>query len=426
MKVLSFLMSAVLALSLAAVGCGGGGGPAAGQVLASDEERITAPDVEAADVALQSAANRSFALDLYQYLAAADGDLFFSPYSISLALAMTWAGARGQTEQQMAEALHFELGQDALHPVFNYLDLELNSRGQGAAGTEGRPFRLHVVNQTWGQVDYTFLEPFLDVLAQHYGAAMRLVDFVAAPEQCRQTINAWVAEQTEGLIEDLIPERAIDENVRLVLTNAIYFNAGWAEEFPPEATRDGEFQRLDGSSVTVAMMSQTYEFPFYLGDGFRAVELPYDGGELSMVLLRPDADFSTFEANLTVEQLDAVLAGLQTDMVTVRMPRWTYDGDTISLNEALSALGMPAAFSGGQADFSGMDGTRFLFISDVVHQAFISVDEAGTEAGAATAVIMSGFGEPPDEINLDRPFIYLIRDIQTGTILFMGRVLDPS
>ncbi len=426
MKVLSFLMSAVLALSLAAVGCGGGGGPAAGQMLASDEERITAPDVEAADVALQSAANRSFALDLYQYLAAADGDLFFSPYSISLALAMTWAGARGQTEQQMAEALHFELGQDALHPVFNYLDLELNSRGQGAAGTEGRPFRLHVVNQTWGQVDYTFLEPFLDLLAQHYGAAMRLMDFVAAPEQCRQTINAWVAEQTEGLIEDLIPERAIDENVRLVLTNAIYFNAGWAEEFPPEATRDGEFQRLDGSSVTVAMMSQTYEFPFYLGDGFRAVELPYDGGELSMVLLRPDADFSTFEANLTVEQLDAVLAGLQTDMVTVRMPRWTYDGDTISLNEALSALGMPAAFSGGQADFSGMDGTRFLFISDVVHQAFISVDEAGTEAGAATAVIMSGFGEPPDEINLDRPFIYLIRDIQTGTILFMGRVLDPS
>jgi serpin B len=421
MRVLSLLMSVVLALSLAAVGCGGGGGPAAGQVLASDEERITAPDADDADVALQSAANRAFALDLYQFLAAEQGDLFFSPYSISLALAMTWAGARGQTEQQMAEALHFELGQDALHPVFNYLDLELNSRGQGAAGTEGRPFRLHVVNQTWGQLDYTFLEPYLDVLAQHYGAAMRLLDFATAPDECRRTINAWVAEQTE----DLIPERAIDEMTRLVLTNAIYFNAGWDEEFPPEATHDGAFERLDGSSVTVPMMSQTHDFPFYLGDGFRAVELPYDGGELSMVLLRPDADFSNFEANLTVEQLDAVLAGLQTDMVTVRMPRWTYDGDTISLKDALCALGMPVAFS-NEADFSGMDGRRFLFISDVVHQAFISVDEAGTEAGAATAVIMSGMGEPPDEINLDRPFIYLIRDIQTGTILFMGRVLDPS
>ena len=425
MRILSISMSAVLALSLAAAGCGGGGGPAAGQVLASDEERITAPDAAAADVARQSDANRAFALDLYHYLAAEDGDLFFSPYSISLALAMTWAGARGQTEQQMAEALHFELGQDALHPVFNYLDLELNSRGQGAAGTEGRPFRLHVVNQTWGQVDYTFLEPFLDVLARHYGAALRLLDFINAPEQSRRTINAWVAEQTEGLIEDLIPVDAIDSLTRLVLTNAIYFNAGWDEEFPPEATRDGAFERLDGSTVSVPMMSQTYDFPFYLGDGFRAVELPYDGGELSMVLLRPDADFTAFEAGLTVEQLDSVLAGMQNAMVTVRMPRWSYDGDTISLNRALSDLGMPVAFS-NEADFSGMDGRHFLFISDVVHQAFISVDEAGTEAGAATAVIMSGTGEPPDEINLDRPFIYLIRDIQTGTILFMGRVLDPS
>ena len=426
-RALSMMLSLLLAFSFLSASCGSSGSdPGPGTVLKSDKQRISNPDVSDADALAQAAGNRSFAVDMYRELAREDGNVFFSPYSISLALAMTWAGARNETEAQMASTLHFGLEQERLHPVFNYIDLALNSRGQGASGADGEGFRLHVVNETWGQEGYGFLEEFLDVLAENYGAGMRLMDFIAAPEECRVTINEWVEEQTEGLIEDLIPQGSIDELTRLVLTNAIYFNAAWKSEFPPEATVEEPFHLADGGSVQVPMMSQMAEFPAFFGEGFRALELPYDGDELSMVVVVPDTGFEAFEAGLTIDLLDSVVASLQEEFITVKMPRWTFATPSIRLKQLLSDLGMPVAFSTG-ADFSGMDGRLFLYIGDVIHKAFVSVDEAGTEAGVATAVIMEGYGMPPeDEIHMDRPFIYLIRDIETDTILFMGRLVDPS
>jgi serpin B len=353
--------------------------------------------------------------------------LFYSPYSISLALAMTYAGARGETEEQMAEALHFTLPQDDLHPAFNALDQELAQRGEGAEGKDEEGFRLNIANAIWGQVDYTFLEAFLDTLAVNYGAGLRVLDFAGAPEPSRVTINDWVSEETEGKIEDLIPQGAIDPLTRLVLTNAIYFNAAWANPFQEEATRDGAFTLLDGSQVTVPMMQQTESFGYTRGDGYQAVELPYDEREMSMVILLPDRDkFEAFEDSLDSKRVQAVIADLKNEEVALTMPKFEFDS-RFGLSQALEAMGMPAAFSGG-ADFSGMTGNKDLFISDVVHKAFVSVDEEGTEAAAATAVIMklSAVAEEPIPVTIDHPFVFLIRDIETGAILFVGRVADPG
>jgi serpin B len=373
--------------------------------------------------------NTAFALDLYQFLAAQQGEdnLFYSPYSISLALAMTYAGARGETGAQMADALHFTLSQDALHPAFNALDQELAQRGEGAEGKDDEGFRLNIANAIWGQRDYEFLELFLDVLATNYGAGLRVLDFSGAPEESRLTINDWVSEETEGRIENLIPQGTIDPLTRLVLTNAIYFNAAWAHPFQEEATQDGPFTLLDGSEVTVPMMHQTESFGYARGEGYRAVELPYDGRELSMVILLPDREgFASFEESLDGERLQAIVEALTVRQVDLTMPQFEFDA-RFSLNKALQALGMPAAFSGG-ADFSGMTGSKDLFISDVLHKAFVSVDEEGTEAAAATAVVMklSAVAEEPVTVAVDHPFVFLIRDIQTGAILFVGRVVDPG
>jgi len=413
----------MIALVLAA--CGGSNEPATpGTELKSDEQRITNPD--AGDLPELVAGNTAFAVDLYQALGQGEDNLFFSPASISIALAMTWAGARGTTESQMADSLHFTLDQQRLHPAFDALDLALSSRGQGAAGQDGEPFRLHVVNQLFGQTDYAFLDDFLDTLALYYGAGLRLLDFEADPEGGRLVINDWVAEQTEQRIEDLIPPGAIDSLTRLVLVNAIYFNAAWKDVFDDQSTYLTDFHRLDGSTVEVPMMVQPEFMAYAEGEGWEAAELPYDGDELSMVVIVPaDGAFGQFEQTLSAERLDDILGALGQDFAMVNMPRFSLDGASISLKDTLTALGMPDAFDGAKADFSGMDGTRELHIGDVIHQAFISVDEYGTEAAAATAVIMEGGGMPKVMV-ADRPFVYLIRDLATGDILFMGRETDPS
>jgi len=228
--------------------------------------RVTRPDVSAQDRTELVNANNRFAFDLYHALREKeDGNLFYSPFSVSLALAMTWAGAWGETEQQMAEILHFTLPQDRLHPAFNALDLELARRGQEARGRDGKGFRLHIVNALWGQEGYQFLPEFLETLARHYDAGLRLLDFAGNPEAARGVINDWVNEQTEGRIRDLLPPGAIDTLTRLVLTNAIYFNAAWDRPFDPKATRDGAFYLLDGSQVTVPMMRRTASSGFVVG-----------------------------------------------------------------------------------------------------------------------------------------------------------------
>jgi serpin B len=427
------LMNLILLVALlTALGCAvsppDSRGPRAQIVLAqSDTPRVTAPSVSADDLAQLVAGNQVFALDLYRYLAdRADGNLFLSPHSISVALAMTYAGARGMTEAQMSEALHFTLPQDRLHPAFNQLDLELAQRGEDAEGKDGEGFRLNVVNALWGQQDYTFRQEYLDALARNYGAGLRLVDFVNETEGSRQAINGWVSEQTEGRIEELVPQGALDDLTRLVLTNAIYFNAAWAEPFIKEATRNGDFFLLDGGTVEVPLMRQIAAVRYARGEGYQAVELPYDGNELSMVILLPDTGgFEAFEESLDQARLALILGELGYSRIDLTMPRFEMTSE-FSLTDALTALGMPAAFS-ASADFSGIDGTQELFIADVLHQAFVSVDEAGTEAAAATAVIAAtSSAEEPPVVRIDRPFIFVIRDIETGALLFVGRTLHPG
>ncbi|MDH7489164.1 MAG: serpin family protein [Anaerolineae bacterium] len=401
--------------------------PAQAQVAQSDKPRVQSPAVPPSDLAELVAGNSAFAFDLYQAIREKPGNLFYSPYSISVALAMTYAGARGTTERQMADVLRFTLPQDRLHPAFNLLDQALASRGAGAKSKDGKPFRLSVANSLWGQAGYKFLPAFLDTLAENYGAGLRLVDFHSAPEAARKTINDWVSDQTEGKIKDLIPQGAIDALTRLVLANAIYFNAAWMYPFDKDATQDGPFYLLDGSQVTVPMMRQDKHFRYFAGNGVQAVELPYDGGEVSMVILVPDkGKFPAFEQSLTADTVADILSKMETTNVNLTMPKFKYDA-TLSLAATLKAMGMPDAFS-PDADFSGMDGTRNLAITDVFHKAFVAVDEAGTEAAAATAVVIGLTAMPvsPVELTVDRPFVFLIRDVQTGAILFVGRVLNPS
>jgi serpin B len=402
--------------------------PTEAGVIQSDKPRITSPNVSSADETALIEGNSAFAFDLYQALREEkDGNLFYSPYSISIALAMTYAGARGETEQQMADTLHFNLSQVNLHPAFNKLDIELDERGQGAQGKDDKGFRLNIVNAIWGQKDYTFLPTFLDVLSENYGAGLRILDFMNETEKSRVTINDWVSDQTEARIKDLIPQGVIDAATRLVLTNAIYFNAAWQFPFDEDMTENSFFHLLDGGQVTVPMMKQSESFGYTAGEGYQSIELLYDGGELSMVILLPETgQFESFAQSLNAQTVADIINDLGHAQVTLTMPRFKFDSD-FSLKDTLAGMGMPVAFS-GDADFSGMTGNRALLISDVIHKAFVSVDEAGTEAAAATAVVMRESSSPIQQANVtvDRPFIFLIRDIKTGAVLFVGCVVDPE
>jgi serpin B len=394
-------------------------------VAQSDRPRLSAPDDSGVPELV--AGNSAFALDLYHALFDRDANLFYSPYSISLALAMTYAGARGQTATEMAQALHYTLPQDELHPAFNALDQALASRGEQVDEEQGERFRLHVANALWGQQDFHFSPEFLDLLAEHYGAGLRLLDFQNAPEPSRETINRWVEEHTEQKIVDLLPPGSIDSLTRLVLSNAVYFNAGWMHPFAEATTQDAPFHLLDGSTVTVPMMHESERLGYAAGKGWQAVELPYVGGELSMVVLLPDeGQFEAYAQNLDAQGLAAALQSLERTQVQLAMPRFEYEAGA-KLKGALTQLGMEQAFT-DDADFSGMTGEPDLYIDDVYHKAYVAVDEEGTEAAAATAVVMDVKGMPmrPVEVQVDRPFIFLIRDVQTGAILFLGHVVNPA
>ncbi len=399
--------------------------PAAAVVVKSDKPRITSPDISPADEALVVEGNSAFAFDLYQALKDNEGNLFYSPYSISSALAMTYAGARTETEKQMANTLHFTLPQGRLHPAFNSVSLALASRGQETEDQDKMGFILKNVNATWGQKNYKFLPVFLDVLAENYGAGMRTLDFTREPEKSRLTINDWVSEQTANKIQELLPAGSIDPGIFLVLTNAVYFKANWFHQFDEKMTSNGQFNLLNGSKVTVPMMNQTEYFDYAEGNGYQAVELLYRSRALSMVILLPEqGQFEKFEDSLQYSQVEEMIDNLEYRRVILTMPKFNFDSD-FNLKQTLSQMGMPIAFS-GDADFSGIaEGGGF--IDGVYHSAFVAVDEKGTEAGAATAVtIAKGAPGGPVEFTIDRPFIFLIRDIETGTILFVGRVLNPE
>ena len=418
---LRFLVLASLVLSSLA-GCAPG--PAGVAVAQSALPRETSPSIPEGDLPALVEGDTGFGLALYQVLRQEDGNLFYSPFSISLALAMAYAGARGQTEQEMAQALRFTLPQAQLHPAFNALLLDLDRRAEEA---DDEAFQMRIANSIWGQRDYAFLQEYLDVLARNYGAGMRLVAFMNAPEEARVAINDWVSEETEERIQDLIPEGVIDTLTRLVLANAIYFKASWSEQFEEAETRPQDFHLLNGSAVSVPMMHQTATFRYGESQGVQAVELPYVGDQVAMLILMPqDGGFESFESSLTPEVLRSLIASMEPRQLALGMPKYEIRS-SFGLVPALARLGMSTAF-GSEADFSGIDGSRDLYISDVVHQAFVAVDEAGTEAAAATAVIIGVTSMPmaPFELTLDRPFVFLLRDVQTGAILFAGRLVNPA
>ena len=386
----------------------------------SDKPRLAAQPLDEAGVPQLVDGNTEFALDLYRELLDLGENVFCSPYSISVALAMTYAGARAETEQQMANALHYTLPQAELHRAFNALDQALATRGEGES--EGA-FRLHVANAIWGRRNHSVLDSFLDTLAQNYGAGMRVVEFGRADE-ARRTINQWVSDETESKIQELLPEGSIDGETELVLTNAVYFKAAWKQPFAEARTEDSGFSLLDGSAVSVPMMSQIAELGYAEGQGVQAVELPYAGDELSMVILLPEKGrFEEFAGSLNSSKIAALLQRLAPGGVALTLPRFRFESEC-ELRSAMMALGMVDAF--GDADFSGMDGTHELYIDEVYHEAQIAVDEAGTEATAATGVVMTKGGPFAEfEVTIDRPFVFLIRDIETGTILFLGHVVNP-
>jgi serpin B len=428
MRATAATLAVILALTAAA--CGGDGGTASAGLVASDLER-RAPDAPAADVAAVAAGNNAFAAAAYALLAAQEGNLVYSPASIRLALAMTYAGAVGQTAAEMAGALHFDLEGEALHAAFNALDQELASRNR-VEPTQGdgieRKVQLSIANSLWGQQGTTFVPGFLDTLAAEYGAGMRLVDYIRAAEAARVAINDWVAGETNDRIEDLIPEGVLNPMTRLTLVNAVYLDATWSRVFDKDATYDAPFTLLGGSEAIVPTMHQQDPFPYAAGDGWQAVALPYVGEELAMLFVVPDAGrFAEVEGRVAAGLLDEVVTGLQTAEVRLALPKYEFRFKA-GLADLLAALGMPTAFDPGLADFSGMSTEESLFISEVIHEAFIKVDEEGTEAAAATAVIMETTSAPIEvlELAIDRPFLFSLYDRATGTILFMGRVLDPS
>jgi len=428
-----------------AVGCGSGvSGPGLpsdpvtpGTVTeAKSDLARSAPDASPDRVAARVAGDTAFAVDLYRKVGegpAAHQNLFFSPFSISVALGMLYAGANGTTKTEMQKVLHFDQSDADVASSFNTLGQALASRGANATGTKGQPFRLASANALWGQDGQAFLDPYLDVLAANYGAGVNLVDFMRDTEAARHTINDWVSDRTEQKIPELLSSDDLSPDVRFVLTNAVYFNAAWAKPFEKQATQDGTFTLADGTPASVPLMREGLSTRYAEGGGWKATELPYSGGEVSMLLVLPDSGtFDTFQSGFDAATLAGIGAALQassTVEVALTLPRFEVR-TPLSLRQVLTALGMPTAFSGG-ADLSGIDGTRELLISDVIHEAFAKIDEEGTEAAAATAVIGVGSSAPlnpppePKHFDVRQPFLFGIRDNATGALLFMGQITDP-
>lgn len=394
----------------------------------SDQQRITQPNVPPADAQQLSLDNADFAFDFYRAARQTKtGNLVFSPHSLQTALAMTYAGARGNTALELKTALRFTLPEPRLHAAFNATDLALASRGVGQTGVDGQPFRLRSVNATWGQGGYTFLPAYLDTLALNYGAGLRVQDFAAQPDASRDTINAWVAQQTEDRIPQLLPQGSVTSDTRMVLTNAVYFNASWKAPFHAANTVAGDFQKLDGTTTTAQFMKRTEGGRYGQGQDFTFATLPYAGDELDFVILLPDAGkFAAVEAALSAQLIETAYASSTNSDLALTFPKFKL-ADELPARAALSLLGVNDLFSSGAADLSGIDGTKGLFVSDVLHKVFMDVNEKGTEAAAATGVVIGTTSIPVTQpVVVDRPFIFAIRDRGTKALVFVGSIVEPK
>jgi len=369
--------------------------------------------------------NNAFAIDLYGQLRGQSGNLFYSPASISTALAMTYAGARGDTATEMAKTLHFTLPPERLHPAMGVLLGELNSTHNG--------YQLRVADALWAEQDHNFLAAYLKQMEADYGSGLHRVDFRNASPAARLTINQWVAKNTENKIQDLLQPGVVDANTRLVLTNAIYFKGAWLQPFDVAQTESGDFYLTPAQTTRAQFMHRHGRFNYCAAPEAQLLEIPYQSGELSMVLLLPPAKdgLPALEKKLTASVLQQWLGKMQpAPRVELALPRFKMTQQFV-LDTALGALGMRLAYDGKEADFSGMTGARDLWISSAIHKAFVDVTEEGTEAAAATAVVMRATAmpydpTPPIVFRADHPFLFLIRDNRSGLILFLGRVADPT
>ncbi|MFO7774709.1 MAG: serpin family protein [Candidatus Hydrogenedentota bacterium] len=368
--------------------------------------------------------NTEFAIALHQRLAEEGENLVASPFSISSALAMTYAGAGGETAAQMEEVLRFA-GED-VHEAFAALIGALRER------EAEEDYELVLANALWGLEGYDFAPAFLELLETQYKAPLREADFAGDPAREADRINAWVEEQTQERIQDIIPPGTLNPFTRLVLANAIYFKGAWGEPFEEEATESEAFTRPDGAEVDVDMMRQTEQFRYAEVDGVQVLELPYEGRDVAMLLALPEAHdgLPALEAELTADTVEQWVDALNRERVDVKLPKFEFTTE-VRLDDVLQAMGMQDAFSPEDSNFLGMaPDADDLHISAVLHKAFIDVHEEGTEAAAATAVVMQVTAIMPEDdpvaFHADRPFLFLLRDQHSGSILFMGRAADPS
>jgi len=376
------------------------------------------------DLAAAVSGSNAFAVDLYAQLRSQPGNLFFSPESISTAFAMAYAGARGQTATQMAHVFHYSLPPAKLHPAMGALLAAMNAPHAG--------YELHVADALWAQQDQNFLASYLNLVQSSYGAGLHKVDFKSSPESVRATINQWVEHETKDKIQNLIGPGVLTSATRLILTNAIYFKGDWVDQFDAKATENGDFHVSSTQSVKTPLMHRTGSgYRYFDGGTFQALELPYKGNDLSMVVLLPkETDgMSALEHSLTAAALADWIGKLQPQSrVVLTLPRFKMT-QQFELSKSLAAMGMPLAFS-SSADFSTMTGKPEFTISAAIHKAFVDVNETGTEAAAATAIGMLAMARrqesPPIVFNANHPFIFLIRDTKSGSILFLGRVNDPT
>lgn len=363
--------------------------------------------------------NNAFAFRLYKQLSDHE-NLFFSPYSISSALAMTYTGAAGQTRQEMSEVFGFYSSNLAHAQGYHSLQEHLDSLNQD-------DLELNMANSLWCQKDYDFQQDFLDINRKHFSAAIRQVDFKRRYQQVRKQINQWVEKQTNQKIKDLIDQGVLDRMTRLVLVNAIYFNGKWEYPFPENKTREDAFYPIPEQKVKVPFMNQSLRLPYHEGEFHKAVEIPYSKGNLSMLILLPNRheNMSKLESKMEGPFYESLNDSMHNEEVDLSIPRFKLEAK-YQLNDPLQRMGMKSAFD-GNADFSGMTGDKDLYISDIVHQSYVEVHEKGTEAAAATGVVMRKTAIVKSHSFIaDHPFLFMIRDQKTHTILFMGKMRNPQ